>query len=357
MFLDKVLADRIYSKGRSFNHAPQTCEIVGIEKNLDLEVPHEESCAMTSEMLAGGKCSSVQEPSVNDETDPSTAEPEPLAPDNDFSEHTDNPRQSFDGAVYSLGELFSCRDDRENTIKKHQLSAGGQELRFPDLFRYGIRYEPYAGQTNIFKMVSIMNLPTGTSLNSLMTKVRGGTVVSCRLLDITSITGSFSALVRFLHGHEALAYEEFATTHPIVFHGSRARVTCIKTPSWPLSFPHNKAIFHYHHTRCLEVDDFPRQVPPAQLTRDLGHVTIEYMHMRKDGVLELRFSSIADAGRAYGMLTTFRAYRRCRAIFVKDPCALPLETLVEPAEQGSCKGVEKLSHEMKGEKNLLTCTA
>ncbi|MCJ1393725.1 hypothetical protein MMC18_006601 [Xylographa bjoerkii] len=356
-FLTKILADRIYSKDHHTKPISQSYETGGSETKLDFEVLPEERFVPISETQLHGTRSLKQQPSISNETNLSTTETQPLAPNNGLFGHTNHLGQSFDGATYGPSELFSCPDDRENAIKEHQYSAGFQECRFPDLFRYGIRYEPPVCQTTTFKMVSIMNLPRDMTLNELMSKIRGGTVVSCNLLDTTSITGRFSALVRFLHEHEALAYDDFAAAHPIVFHGVRAHITTIKTPSWPLSLPLSKAIFNHHHTRCLEVVNFPRKITRAHLTRELRSSAVEYMQIRKDGILELRFSSIEHAGRAYGLLTTFRTYRQCGVSFAKDPCALPLDTLIESLERGRDEISDELDHQLNEDekKNLLAC--
>ncbi|MCJ1474657.1 hypothetical protein MMC13_003317 [Lambiella insularis] len=249
------------------------------------------------------------------------------------------------------GKLFSTEVEREKIIREHKYSAGSTDNAFPDLFRYGLQYKPGPGQTNTFQTLSISNLPVDVSLNELMSRLRGGMVVSCQLLNTYSITGSHSALVRFLHEREALAYADFASANPIMFHRQRAHVSVVQTPSWPLSFRLYKAMFEHQHTRSLEVRNYPRAIPPTQLARDLrvsrgtyGNA-IEHMQMRKDGVLELRFSSIFHAGKAFGVLSTWRAYRSCRITFAKDPCTLPLETLKEydPTSTVAAKQMSKLT--------------
>ncbi|MCJ1402147.1 hypothetical protein MMC11_005366 [Xylographa trunciseda] len=345
-FLDRILAERVYSMDHYTEAGTWSHKFADSEKNLDIEVLPGKSVVTTLQIQPEEPCSPKQESATANETKLSITE---------RHGNTAPSEQLSTGATCGPSELFSSRADREHAIKEHQFSAGFQECRFPDMFRYGIRYEPPANQTNIFKMVSIMNLPTDISLNELMSKIRGGTVVSCRLLDTTKITGRFSALVRFLHEHEALAYDEFAAAHPIVFRGSRAYTAMVKTPSWPLSLPHDKAIFNHQHTRCLEVVNFPRKISPAQLTRDLRYGAIEHKEMRKDGILELRFASIDHAGRAYGLLTTSYTYRQCGISFGKDPCTLPLDTLIEPLEEGHDGGINEFVHQLNGDekKNLL----
>ncbi|MCJ1286623.1 hypothetical protein MMC26_005969 [Xylographa opegraphella] len=345
--LDKNIAERRYSKDIYPEHASDNYKVGGAKTTVNAEVPAGVDFTTTLESLSHGTHSLEQELSIANETALSIIDPQ-LPPQS---------HDMFADATCGPSKLFTCVTDRESAIKNHRALTGFQECRFPDLFRCGIRYEPPASQTNTFRMVSIMNLPIDISLKELMAKIRGGTVVSCNLLDTRSITGTFSALVRFLHEHEALAYDDFAAAHPISFRGLRAQITIVKTPSWPLSLPHTKAIFNHHHTRSLEVVNFPRNVPPAQLTRDLRTHPIEHMQMRKDGILELKFSSIDHAGRAFGLLTTFRKYRECGVSFSEDPCALPLSTLLEPVGEGHSKTTDELVYQDNGggKKNVLAC--
>ena len=59
---------------------------------------------------------------------------------------------------------------------------------------------------------------------------------------------------------------------------------------------------------------------------------VEVMHMRADGVLELQFTSIEAGGKAFGILNSYGLYHGCQVEFVRDPCELPLETLLKSEE-------------------------
>ena len=182
-----------------------------------------------------------------------------------------------------------------------------------------------------------MNLPLKTKVSELMNKIRGGTVVSCQLLDTVSISGSFSVLVQFLYEQDAIAYEDFAAENPIYFAGQRAHIKLIQTPSWPI------VLSDQQHTRCLKLYNFPTNIKQAQLRGDLRMhkasriMTIENMRMHKGQVLEVRFSSIKYAEKAYDVLTTNRAYKQCRVTFSRDPCTWPLDTLIEGDMFGAAK--------------------
>ncbi|KAL9116299.1 MAG: hypothetical protein Q9187_007176, partial [Circinaria calcarea] len=230
-------------------------------------------------------------------------------------------------------KLFSSVGERQTAIQINRQVAGSEDLKFPDLFRYGIHYNPSLQQSSTLRTISIMNLPPKISRSELLANVRGGIIVSADLLDTVSITRSFSALVVFLHGQDALAFEDFVADNPLYFGGQKAHVKLLTTSTWPLSVMLSTAIFQHHHTRCLEIFNYPRTITPNMLRKDLRlHQTLTYdaierVQMRSDNVLEIHFLSIQAAGRAYGKLTTMRAYKQCRVVFAKDPCSLPLENL------------------------------
>lgn len=178
-------------------------------------------------------------------------------------------------------------------------------------------------------------------MTALLDKVRGGIIISAKLLNTTTITGSNTALITFLHERAAMLFEDYAMQHSLTFAGHRVKVELLSKPTWPTSIPLKKAIYDHGHTRCLTVRNFPRNISPEALRRDL-HVCsvmvtdrIESMCMRTDSVLELRFESIWTAGKAYGILTSWRVYRQCKVEFSPDPCAQPLDILNKQTDPAS----------------------
>lgn len=219
--------------------------------------------------------------------------------------------------------------ERERAIYIHKRVAGDQENNFPDLFKYGIRYRPEPTETNLYRTVVVDNLPANITLFVLLQHVKGGAVADAKLLDTTSINGGSTAMITFVHEHGAKAFENRAYHHTLEFDGIRARVTLLPTPSYPIPGNLQAAILRHKYTRCLQIENFPRGIKPAELGFDLrvcdvmSTHRIESKRMRPDGVLELRFTSIGNAGRAYGKLTTWRRYQQCIVRFAPDPCAQP----------------------------------
>ncbi|KAL8748727.1 MAG: hypothetical protein Q9184_007121 [Pyrenodesmia sp. 2 TL-2023] len=227
--------------------------------------------------------------------------------------------------------------EREGAIFVHQRAAGYQEYQFPDLFRYGTRFRPEPSERDVYRTVLVDNLPADLRLFTLLLHVKGGLVLDAKLLNTVSINSKLSAMITFFHEYEAKAFVHGTCSQPLVFDAIQARVTLLPTPTYPISKMLRAAIVEHGHTRCLEIQNFPKGIKPAELERDLRICEtmtthrIESKRMRSDGVLELRFSSISYAGRAYGLLTTRIRYRQCTVRFSPDPCAQPWEEVpVEP---------------------------
>ncbi|KAL8928244.1 MAG: hypothetical protein Q9208_001954 [Pyrenodesmia sp. 3 TL-2023] len=254
--------------------------------------------------------------------------------------------------------------EREGAISVHKRIAGDQEYQFPDLFRYGTRFRPEPTERDIYRTVLVDNLPSTLRLLTLLHRVKGGPVLDAKLLNTVSLNGKLSAMITFVHEYGANAFVNGTCSRPLVFDTIRARVTLLPTPTYPMSKNLRTAILVHSHTRCLEVQNFPKGIKPAELERELRVYEtmtthrIEAKRMRPDGVLELRFTSIGYAGRAYGILTSRVRYRRCIVRFAPDPCAQPWEEVPEepvtlhkqafPAENGS-KHEVAVSHPKEAE--------
>ena len=237
---------------------------------------------------------------------------------------------------WSISEIFHSSKEREDAALLNRSIGGSSELRYPDFFKHGIRFDPSDNERDIYRTVIVSSLSPDIKLGTLLGHVRGGSVVDVKLLDTVKITGMKSALITFLHEYAAMTFEDYTKNHPVIINGVTAQVHVVSTPTWPMRIPLRKAIFDHHHTRCLRVINFPEQISPQRFRADLNTCMkmdferVIYMHKRKDGVLELHFSSVDWAGHAFGMLSSYRAYRGCTPLFAPDPCAQPPETLGDP---------------------------
>lgn len=234
---------------------------------------------------------------------------------------------------WSISKTFHSIQEREDAALLNRSHGGPSELRCPDLFKHGIRFNPPDNERDVYRTVIVSNLSPHIKLGNLLDHVRGGQVIDVKLLDTVKITGMKSALIVFLHEYAAMAFEDYTKNYPVIIDGVAAQVRVVSTPTWPLRIPLRKAIFDHHHTRCLKVFHFPEQISAQRFRADLNTCLkmdfdrITYGHKQKDGVLELHFSSVDWAGHAFGMLSSYKAYRGCTPLFAPDPCAQPLETL------------------------------
>lgn len=236
---------------------------------------------------------------------------------------------------WRISETFKSSRERGNAAYVNRLNGGPNELRYPDLFKYGVRFDPPDGDRDVYRTIIVSGLSPDISLGTVLNRVRGGAVVDAKLLDTVNITGKKSALITFLHEYAAMAFEEYTKNNPITINNVAAQVRVVSQPTWPMRVPLRKAIFDHHHTRCLKVVNFPEQITAQRFRADLNICMdirmnpdrVTYMQKGKDGSLELQFSSIDWAGHAYGMLSSYRAYRDCTPLFAPDPCAQPVETL------------------------------
>ena len=250
--------------------------------------------------------------------------------------------QASDGGTnieprWNSEKIFDTAQDRENAIRINRLSSqsGERDISYPDFFKHGIHYVPKLYEQNIYRTVAISGLSPSVTMKSLLEQIRGGMVVDAKLLDTAKITGSQTALVTFLHEYSAMAYEEHARHHPIAFSNAVAQILVIPTPTWPMPFTLRSGIEKSGHTRCFEVHKVPRNISLTTVRPELTSSpvmksnSLECVRLGTDGVLGLRFSSIRAAVRASAMFSKALRYRGCTVVYIPDPCAQPLETLLD----------------------------
>lgn len=254
---------------------------------------------------------------------------------------------------WKVSQVFSTQSQHEKAIKEHKWSVGNQEMLFPDIFKYGLYFKPDSEERDFYRTVQIVNLPKDLRIGHLMEQVRGGLVVDAKLLDTQKITGGKSALVTFLHEHAAIGFRDHCNQHPITFSNQSAHVQLVSTPTWPMPGNISTAIHEYRHTRCLELRNLPPTISQDILRNDLCFCWsmkangLTYVNKHSDGVLELHFSSVRNAGQGYGILTSYRAYRPCKVSFVADPCDQEPKkpSVTELAAPMPSTVVEKTDHE------------
>ncbi|KAI9812992.1 MAG: hypothetical protein M1832_006429 [Thelocarpon impressellum] len=268
------------------------------------------------------------------------------------------PRQSSGSSLkdHSRGtsadgdQVFGSVAERSHAIALHSAYAGKDEQRLPAFFSFGICFSPSNDDGDVHRTVVVGNLPEDVTLTGVLDRVRGGMVISAKLMDTVNITGSVSAMIVFLHAFCAEEYAGFAQSHPILVGGRRISVCWLPTPTFPAQLGVTVAIREHGHTRCLQVSRASAALGEEVLkavSRTLWAVTInviEHHERGPDGSLRIRFYSVDAAGRAYGVLKSRPAFRSLAVGFVADPCALPLSTL-GPEEEEDVVSVSTEAHE------------
>jgi hypothetical protein len=211
----------------------------------------------------------------------------------------------------------------------------------PEYFKYGIRYVPAPETEDVFRTVRIGNLPQGVELRDVLARVRGGRVVSVRLLDTgtKALGGGMTALVVFVNQVDAEAYVEWGMGEEgVVFYcgdedeeGVKARVSLIPTPTFPLSEFQRRNIFQENRTRILTVRCFPKSISLQRLESDIARTgrlgALCEWYLDGDETLWLEFAGIESAGTVYGLLRGRGEYRDLEVGFGRDRCERGVEEL------------------------------
>ncbi|KAI9847229.1 MAG: hypothetical protein M1838_000965 [Thelocarpon superellum] len=235
----------------------------------------------------------------------------------------------------SSDHLFDSEPEFQNVVRLQGFRSEQGHTDLPDFFNFGIRFVPEKDDAGFYRTVLMTNLPRKIPMKALLGHVRGGPVVSAKLADTRAVTGSSSAMVEFLEGSSAAAFANFVQTHNIVIRGCRVYAEQVTTPTWPVSRQLAEDISTKGLTRCLEMAKYPRDISKKILKEDLqphaalDYDVVEFMELRPSDALRISFSSIQAAAAAKTQLKTKHAYRALRISFVPDPCANPLEELLD----------------------------
>jgi hypothetical protein len=254
-----------------------------------------------------------------------------------FHNSTDSSQSPEDPSAETA--LFATDEQAHGAVEIHKETCSVREPRYPDFFRYGLRYIPAGTDSGYMRSVLIIDFPAATTLREIIARVRGGQIVSAILTNTIPLTGTNSAKIEFLHERNAMEYVDFCAEHSITFgeDSQSASVALIPTPTWPIKTPLSRAIFERKHTRILTIPDFPDNLSLTLIKRTLTHGSGHRANLLVDffltcrNTLHLEFSSISAAGSAFGILTNFDAFRGLEVCWDRDTCEGSLEDLKSPA--------------------------
>lgn len=231
---------------------------------------------------------------------------------------------------------------------------------FPSYFRWGIRFIPLNGHHNLYRTVTISDLPKDIKIGGLLDKVRGGQVLEAKLLDTSPINESLTALVTFVLEKGAATFPKHASQNSLLL-----KTSMVSTPAWPIDPALRRDIFINGHRRCIQIRELPKTIPRAKMRHDLEQVFHDLMDDRHIARLErsdkkfvaIEFSSIQYASASVAKLKAMREYRDCSFLFIPDPCAqdwenAEVQTLAKAMKDSTLLPVEDKGSQDPSEQNL-----
>lgn len=198
------------------------------------------------------------------------------------------------------------------------------------LFQHGLVYYPDDDEEDVYRAVTITGIPRQVNMADVLKPVCGGSLYSVQLLRTAHLTGSHTAVATFLYEDDAREFVKSTLVKDIVYFGSRAKVSLIGTPTFPIPKILKHFIFNQGHTRCLSISEAPGSV--ADLLDVLlawnnvfGNLLegIRKVDSDSGATVHVRFHSIRSAGLAFFALKKYPDYKDCAIKFVPDPCDRP----------------------------------
>ncbi|CAK7199318.1 hypothetical protein SEUCBS139899_001995 [Sporothrix eucalyptigena] len=222
----------------------------------------------------------------------------------------------------------------------------------------------------------IQNIPHEYSMHKLLAHVRGGKVVTARLApDVKGAGHGLVAMVTFKTSKEAAASEKITSAllarsevnEDTPFgSASKISVALLPTPTYPSRGTADTAddstrfslVPMEEKTRCIYVDDFPKQYIHdlcVELMFGVGRFPSK-MHALEEmwfngNTLHLQFASIQEAEKAHRIISIFH-FRKYSALvhYGPDPCAAKVTNMDDLFVGGTIKAA---SHGFMGLKSLL----
>ncbi|RAH50912.1 uncharacterized protein BO95DRAFT_351518 [Aspergillus brunneoviolaceus CBS 621.78] len=187
------------------------------------------------------------------------------------------------------------------------------------VFQFGLRYIPADFEHNVYRAIKVDSLPSGAGLSQILPLIPGE-ILSARLLDTRTITGSKTAFVTFVHQADAVGFLH-STKGVLQLKSGQAQVAPIPTPSYPISADMEKLIYEKGYTRCIRITNL-RASLKGDICRALSNVyLVPQIESIRDGPgageSQLRFCSIKAAAAAYVLLRGHAKFDECQWEFVK----------------------------------------
>lgn len=262
------------------------------------------------------------------------------------------------------------RDDK-HAVEDSQSSASEYSAAIPPPPPYyfgppravsDILFNITSTDSTLFRTVLISNIPITATLSEILSRVRGGKIVSANFLETAGMktnppTETNAAIIVFLGAQRAKAYVDFCKDNPIFFSCTnrtaqvKAKVELVRTPSRPLH-PKLLADFQNGLTRVLFIIDDKSRWRIDEIVAEFANCGIGTplnTGRDRDGILFFEFADARDAGAAWAVVDRHH-WVFCDASkgFFPDPCARPFGTLKSESQVGEAKADESMREDEGG---------
>ncbi|OOF95853.1 hypothetical protein ASPCADRAFT_168573 [Aspergillus carbonarius ITEM 5010] len=195
------------------------------------------------------------------------------------------------------------------------------------VFQYGLRYLPAKDERDVYRAITIENLPSDVTMKQVLPLIHGE-IYSAHLLDTVPITGYSTAFVTFVSQTDTLSFLK-SSGGQLVVGAAQARVTLVPTPTYPMTAAMTRLVRNEGCTRCVCVSGL-RETLKREVHRVLGKSPhTNYVERIEDGEVvgevNIRFHSIKVAIAAHGLLKSHPSFGVCKFRFLKGtrPTARP----------------------------------
>ena len=260
-----------------------------------------------------------------------------------------------------------------------QNTTNGDDLpsNSPRFENYGLCYRPFNPTDYIYSTVIITNIDPEYGAPELLDQIRGGSIFKVVLLDtkalmrqtvsttrlpVLSVERTLSALVTFCKGDDAQLYVGHVQNNYIMLGENRLWAELVETPTYPLHVMVSTARgvqlrpLQDSDSRSLKVKGFrydrcTMQELKAIINMRAQSNTWASIRLDDDENLWLHFTSIQAAQFAFEQLNSKALFRGCKVLVMPDPCAGPLEDMVN---SGPDKG-KHVMHSSREGADHVTC--
>ena len=193
-----------------------------------------------------------------------------------------------------------------------------------------VRYQPDREEPNLYRTIMIDFIPLGSELKQVLAelnRVRPGELESIQFLPrIGSATDFMTARLIFHTEYNAQTLLLESEHNGIFINGQKVRVWMVLSPTYPKNHELDENVFINNYTRIFVIDNVSERLvsmlpDKLQSNKQVNMAFVVGMMEDTDGSIQVEFTSIAEAVRAFKVLRADREYAHVLIDFVDDYCA------------------------------------